>query len=161
MLRPTSMGSSGCCLTRRTRQSAAKPKSGAGSRKKRSGACARRPRISVSSTCGRSQAWTSPLTWENAFAVDPRASGVHADTPADGLLLSLQNLGRVDIEHISQITGIPLPTCIVFLTDGYDVMPPESVAGGIPVLWLINNDDATPPWGKVARIEQQTEDAAV
>ncbi len=39
--------------------------------------------------------------------------------------------------------------------------PRNRSPGGIPVLWLINNDDATPPWGKVARIEQQTEDAAV
>lgn len=45
-----------------------------------------------------------------------------------------------------------LPGYIVIITDGYDRFPPESDAMGVPVLWLINNDDATPPWGKVARI---------
>lgn len=25
-------------------------------------------------------------------------------------------------------------------------------AGGIPVLWLLNNEEVNPPWGKIARI---------
>ncbi len=47
-----------------------------------------------------------------------------------------------------------LPTSIVILTDGYDFYPPESEALGIPVFWLINNEDADPPpWGKWARFK--------
>lgn len=46
-----------------------------------------------------------------------------------------------------------LPGYVVIITDGYDHFPPESDAMGVPVLWLINNEDATPPWGKVARIK--------
>lgn len=46
-----------------------------------------------------------------------------------------------------------LPGYIVIITDGYDQFPPESDAMGVPVLWLINNHNANPPWGKVARIE--------
>lgn len=46
-----------------------------------------------------------------------------------------------------------LPACIIILTDGYAGFPPESMARGIPVLWLINNEDVEPPWGKVARIK--------
>ncbi|MBQ6570169.1 MAG: DEAD/DEAH box helicase family protein [Clostridia bacterium] len=49
-----------------------------------------------------------PLTWENAFASDSRASGIHAESPADGLWLSLENLGRVDIEYIAEITDSPV-----------------------------------------------------
>ena len=45
------------------------------------------------------------------------------------------------------------PACIVILTDGYAPFPPESAADGIPVLWLLNNEDITPPWGKIARIK--------
>ncbi len=45
------------------------------------------------------------------------------------------------------------PTSIIILTDGYAPFPKEEVAEGIPVLWLINNKDVTPPWGKVARIK--------
>ena len=44
------------------------------------------------------------------------------------------------------------PVSIVILTDGYAPFPPERMAMDIPVLWLINNEDVTPPWGKVARI---------
>ena len=45
------------------------------------------------------------------------------------------------------------PSYIVIITDGYDTFPKEERAKGIPVLWLINNDKITPPWGKVARIK--------
>lgn len=44
------------------------------------------------------------------------------------------------------------PTSIIILTDGYADFPPQSEAMGIPVLWLINNNDVMPDWGKVARI---------
>lgn len=46
-----------------------------------------------------------------------------------------------------------LPWYIVIITDGYDQFPPETDAMGVPVLWLINNENANPPWGKVARIK--------
>jgi predicted metal-dependent peptidase len=46
-----------------------------------------------------------------------------------------------------------LPQSIVILTDGYAEFPEEGAALGVPVLWLICNDDATPPWGRLARIK--------
>lgn len=47
-----------------------------------------------------------------------------------------------------------LPTSIVIMTDGYDFYPPESEALGIPVFWLINNQEAEPPpWGRWARFK--------
>ena len=46
-----------------------------------------------------------------------------------------------------------LPSQIIIITDGYDAFPKEQEAMGVPVLWLINNEDAQPPWGKVARIK--------
>ena len=46
-----------------------------------------------------------------------------------------------------------LPASIIILTDGYVTdFPGEEASMGIPVLWLINNEDVTPPWGKVARL---------
>ncbi len=45
-----------------------------------------------------------------------------------------------------------LPACIVIFTDGDGPYPSESEAMGIPVLWIINNFEFTPPWGKLARI---------
>ena len=45
------------------------------------------------------------------------------------------------------------PASIIILTDGYAPFPSERSAMGIPVLWLLNNEDVTPPWGKIARIK--------
>lgn len=42
-----------------------------------------------------------PLHLENAFTQDVRTQGVHANSVSDGLIYSLSNLGRVDIEYIS------------------------------------------------------------
>ena len=53
-----------------------------------------------------------PLDWENAFNHDERTQGVHADSISDGLIYSLSNLGRVDIEYISSITGEDYKTII-------------------------------------------------
>ena len=46
-----------------------------------------------------------------------------------------------------------LPAYIVIITDGYDTFPDEKETLGVPVLWLINNNDSNPPWGKVGRIK--------
>ena len=48
------------------------------------------------------------------------------------------------------------PTCIIFITDGYSEYPDESAALSIPVLWLLNNNIVTPPWGEVARIKRMS-----
>ncbi len=45
------------------------------------------------------------------------------------------------------------PASIIILTDGYAPFPDEKAANGIPVLWLLNNKNVEPPWGKIARIE--------
>ncbi len=53
-----------------------------------------------------------PLDWENAFNQDVRTQGIHADSISDGDIYSLSNLGRVDIEYISSITGEDYKTII-------------------------------------------------
>ena len=45
------------------------------------------------------------------------------------------------------------PASIIILTDGYAPYPDESDTHGIPVLWLLVNDDVTPPFGRIARIK--------
>ena len=45
-----------------------------------------------------------------------------------------------------------LPVSIIILSDGYCDFPNEEDALGIPVLWVINNEEVTPPWGNVTRI---------
>ena len=47
-----------------------------------------------------------------------------------------------------------LPACVIILTDGFAPWPDEKASLGIPVLWLINNEQAQPPWGKLARLTE-------
>ncbi|MBR1864547.1 MAG: DEAD/DEAH box helicase family protein [Ruminococcus sp.] len=54
---------------------------------------------------GRVTSMELPLDWNNAFAGDERTAGVWAESIADGLVLSQNELCRVDIEYIAQITG--------------------------------------------------------
>lgn len=59
--------------------------------------------------------WDLPVDFENTYAANPDVSGIHADSISDGLILSLCNLGRVDIEYISIITGEDLKSVITTL----------------------------------------------
>ncbi len=54
--------------------------------------------------------------------------------------------------YIKESMEDELPESIIILTDGYAPIPEQGAAMGIPVLWLINNEDVTPGWGKVARL---------
>lgn len=75
----------------------------------------------------------------------------------DGIIIKLEGwLCFFD----AQITGPvafyeveDLPQSIVILTDGYAPFPDEKRARGIPVLWIIDNEEIEVPWGKIARIE--------
>ncbi len=53
-----------------------------------------------------------PMDWGNAFDTDARAKDVHADSAADALILSLTQLGRVDMEYIAAVTGQDIKTVI-------------------------------------------------
>ncbi len=53
-----------------------------------------------------------PLDWNNYFDADERTKGVHIETVADALVMSLTTLGRVDIEYISSVTSKDYKTCI-------------------------------------------------
>ncbi|MCH5350898.1 MAG: hypothetical protein J1F39_02890 [Clostridiales bacterium] len=55
-------------------------------------------------------------------------------------------------KYVEKFMEDSLPASIIILTDGYAPFPPEVSAHGIPVLWLLNNTDVTPPWGKTAMI---------
>ncbi len=56
-----------------------------------------------------------PLDWENIFNTDERTQGVHVDSIPDALIMSLTELGYVDIEYISSITGRDPKTVILVL----------------------------------------------
>ena len=58
---------------------------------------------------------------------------------------------QIIFEYVQQHMEKP-PASIIILTDGFAPFPQEKLAMGIPVLWLLNNEQVEPPWGKVARI---------
>ena len=53
-----------------------------------------------------------PLDWEDAFYPGEALCETHVDTIGDGLVLSLANLGRVDIEYIATISETDCPRVI-------------------------------------------------
>ena len=59
---------------------------------------------------------------------------------------------QIIFEYVAHHMADMLPASIIVLTDGFAPFPQEHLAMGIPVLWLLNNEDVQPPWGKVARI---------
>ena len=56
-----------------------------------------------------------PLDYNNAFSTDERAAGIIANSVDEGLILSLNTLGKVDIEFIAQICGTDCKTVILGL----------------------------------------------
>ncbi|SCW68788.1 Predicted metal-dependent peptidase [Ruminococcaceae bacterium YRB3002] len=56
-------------------------------------------------------------------------------------------------DYVRDFMSDDLPASIIILTDGYASFPDESVTMGIPVLWILDNEEIDPPWGKVARIK--------
>ncbi len=60
---------------------------------------------------------------------------------------------QIIFEYVNQHMKDNPPASIIILTDGYAPFPQEKLAMGIPVLWLLNNEEVDPPWGKVARIK--------
>ena len=59
---------------------------------------------------------------------------------------------QIIFEYVHKHMQDKLPASIIILTDGYAPFPQEKLAINIPVLWLINNNEVEPPWGKAARI---------
>ena len=59
----------------------------------------------IEKTVENSTSMELPLDYENIFSGDARAADVRAESISDGLILSLTNLGKVDIEYIALITG--------------------------------------------------------
>ena len=59
---------------------------------------------------------------------------------------------QIIFEYVHQHMNDNPPACIIILTDGFAPFPQEHLANSIPVLWLLNNTEVDPPWGKVARI---------
>ena len=59
---------------------------------------------------------------------------------------------QIIFEYVMKHMIDKFPASIIILTDGFAPFPQEKLAGGIPVLWLLNNETVNPPWGRIARI---------
>ena len=62
----------------------------------------------LSKSFGDSVTFELPTDYENLFDEKPETDNLHAENSADGLILSLSTLGKVDIEFISR-GNIPKP----------------------------------------------------
>ena len=80
-----------------------------------------------------------PFSDENEFKIIKPAGGGGTDF-------------QIIFEYVFHHMSDKLPASIIILSDGYAPFPLEKLAGGIPVLWLLNNEEVNPTWGKVARI---------
>lgn len=80
-----------------------------------------------------------PFSDENEFKIIKPAGGGGTDF-------------QIIFEYVFHHMSDKLPASIIILSDGYAPFPLEKLSGGIPVLWLLNNEEVNPPWGKVARI---------
>lgn len=60
---------------------------------------------------------------------------------------------RIIFEYVAQHMRDDPPASIIILTDGFAPFPKKELANNIPVLWLLNNEEVYPKWGKVARIK--------
>lgn len=80
-----------------------------------------------------------PFSDENEFKIIKPAGGGGTDF-------------QIIFEYVFHHMSDKLSASIIILSDGYAPFPLEKLAGGIPVLWLLNNEEVNPPWGKVARI---------
>ena len=63
---------------------------------------------------------------------------------------------HIIFEYVQEKMAEEPPASIIILTDGYAPFPDEREANDIPVLWLINNQEVTPPWGKITRIKSES-----
>lgn len=80
-----------------------------------------------------------PFSDENEFKIIKPAGGGGTDF-------------QIIFEYVFHHMSDKLPASIIILSDGDAPFPLEKLAGGIPVLWLLNNEEVNPPLGKVARI---------
>lgn len=104
---------------------------------------------------GRLQGW---LGFFDAAIIEPQPFGDEEE------FLNIRAAGgggtdfQIIFEYVAQYMQDDPPVSIIILTDGYAPFPHEGLANGIPVLWLLNNENVNPPWGKVARIKVQKTD---
>jgi len=101
---------------------------------------------------GRLRGW---LGFFDAKVVEPKPFGDEDEFKAIRPVGGGGTDFKVIFEYVNQYMQDKLPVSIVILTDGYAPFPKEELSMGIPVLWLINNEKITPPWGKIARIKEK------
>lgn len=112
--------------------------------------------IVYSEICGAIEQFGGKLTGKLGFFDAAVTPPLPFETIGDLMKIIPYGGGGTDFtiifDYIRENYRDELPACIVIFTDGYGPYPLESETMGIPVLWMINNFDVTPPWGITTRI---------
>lgn len=72
-------------------------------------------------------------------------------------ILSLKPLGGGGTAYepiFDEMKKLSNVKALIIITDGECSFPPEDIAEGVPVLWLIVGTDIVPPWGIYAKVEE-------
>ena len=77
--------------------------------------------------------------YSNPYALDPKASAMKAESPEEGLLLSLANLGRVDIEYIAKVSSLS-PKKVISCLKGSIYQNPETWSGDLLRGWETSDE---------------------
>ena len=111
-----------------------------------------------SEICGAVEQFHGKLQGYLGFFDEAITPAVPFETVEDVLSIIPYGGGGTDFHAVFSYaqTLKAVPSVIVILTDGYGEFPSEEEANGIPVLWVLNNLHRTPPWGRIARIVQET-----
>lgn len=57
--------------------------------------------------------------------------------------------------YMKEYMSDDLPVAVIILTDGYAIYPDEEAAMGVPVLWIISNNNEKAPWGTSILIDDK------
>ena len=109
-----------------------------------------------SEMCGAIEQFGSKMSGKLGFFDADVIPPIEFSNVTDLMSIVPQGGGGTDFtvifEYLCTHCANDLPACVVIFTDGDGPYTDEADTLQIPVLWIINNTEITPPFGKVARV---------
>ena len=119
--------------------------------------CAEELTAAYNEMCGVVEQFNGKITGRLGFFDHVVHPAVDFQSVKDILSIAPQGGGgtsfHVIFDYIRTAWEDKKPSCVIIFTDGFAEFPLKEAAMGIPVFWILNNDEITPPWGRIARIK--------